>query len=293
MHIDYSLHTHTVGFDGKNTPEEMIAAARARGIKTLGFSNHFIVHPSVKKSRMYAFAVRGGYANIYNDDVENAMKLFVLHYDNVRKLREKYSDMNLLCGMEMDWFRYDGWRDMANYAVCRLRPDYVIGAMHFIDKGVEGILNVHDIKNAPPRESGRLLREYYQNLMRLAEFDWRGMGFRFNWLAHFDLPRKVGLYDEYMENAALKTLALNNMPIELNTALMCRACYSSSVKGRADKIAQIAGSNITTLASDDAHNVARIGADFDMVETWVEWQNIQNFCGDFNKLKQQLGIRSY
>lgn len=291
MNIDYTLHTHTIGFDGRNTPEEMVIAARACGFRTIGFSNHFIVHPYIKKSKMYDYAVRGGYANIYSDTLDIAMRRFAPHYENVRELREKYPDMNILCGMEMDWFQYPEWCDMANCAVSRLNPDYVIGAMHFIDRGENGILNVHDMKNATPRESGRLLREYYQNLMRLAEFDWRPMGFRFNWVAHFDLPRKVGLYYEDMENAALKTLALNHMPIELNTALMGRANYPSAVKGRADKIAQIAGSGIVTLASDDAHDASRIGADFDLVESWTKWQNI-NFCNDFNMLKQKVGVRS-
>ena len=290
--IDYTLHTHTRGFDGRNTVEEMVIAAKALGFNTIGFSNHFIVHPNIKKSKMYGYAARGGYENIYNDNVDNAMTRFAQHYQEVRSLREKYPDMKILCGMEMDWFQYDGWRDMANYAVARLNPDYVIGAMHFIDRGADGALNVHDIKNAGPRESGRLLREYYQNLMRLAEFDWRPMGFRFNWVAHFDLPRKVGLYYEDMENAALNDLARNSMPIELNTALMTRPNYPSVVKGRADKIAQIAGSGIVTLASDDAHDASRLGLNFDMVESWTEWQNI-NFCNNFNMLKKKIGVRAY
>lgn len=287
--IDYTLHTHTIGFDGRNTVEEMICAARARGFHTIGFSNHFIVHPNIKKSKMYDYAARGGYAAIYNDDINVAMAKFAAHYGEVRGLREKYPDMKILCGMEMDWFQYDGWRDMANCAVARLNPDYVIGAMHFIDRGADGALNVHDIKNAGPRESGRLLREYYQNLMRLAEFDWRPMGFRFNWIAHFDLPRKVGLYNEDMENAALKALALNNMPIEINTALMGRENYSP-IGGRANKIKQMTGLGGPVLASDDAHDVSRLGMSFSVVEKLA---NSQNFCTTFNKLKQKIGVRSH
>jgi len=32
---DYSLHTHTIGFDGCNTPEQMVIAARQHGMKTI------------------------------------------------------------------------------------------------------------------------------------------------------------------------------------------------------------------------------------------------------------------
>ncbi len=289
MTTDYSLHTHTFGFDGRNTEEQMIIAARARGMKTLGFSNHFIVHPYVKKSRMYAYAVRGGYSNIYNDSVENAIKLFSVHYDNVRKLREKYTDMNILCGMEMDWFQYDGWNDVVNYAVRRLNPDYVIGAMHFIDRGPDGVLNVHDIRNANTRESGQLLREYYQNLMKLAAFDWRDMGFKFNWIAHFDLPKKVGLNCRDMEHAALTDLGGYQMPIELNSSLIMNNKYLI-LSDIFDKISDL---GLPVIISDDAHDTARIGADFDSMLCIAGTHGIKNVCVKSDMLKKFVGVRTY
>ena len=289
MTTDYSLHTHTFGFDGRNTEEQMIITARARGMKTLGFSNHFIVHPYVKKSRMYVYAVRGRYSNIYNDSVENAIKLFSVHYDNVRKLREKYTDMNILCGMEMDWFQYDGWNDVVNYAVRRLNPDYVIGAMHFIDRGPDGVLNVHDIRNANTRESGQLLREYYQNLMKLAAFDWRDMGFKFNWIAHFDLPKKVGLNCRDMEHTALTELAKYQMPIELNSSLIMNHNYLI-LSDIFDKISDL---GLPVIISDDAHNTARIGADFDSMLRIAGTHEIKNVCVKSDMLKKFVGVRTY
>lgn len=288
MKTNYTLHTHTAGFDGRNTPEEMIEAARTGGFKTIGFSNHFIVHPAIKKSRLYEYSVRGGYSNIYSANLDEAVAKFSEHYSVVRDLREKYSDMNILCGMEMDWFQYPEWADAVNYAVTRLNPDYIIGAMHFIDRGADGVLNVHDIKNADARESGRLLREYYQNLMRLAEFDWRPMVFRFNWIAHFDLPRKMGLRYDDMETAALKALALNHVPIEINTALMGNRRYGP-IGARARKIRQITAAGMPVLVVDDAHDVSRIGTSFTIVEKLAK---PQNFYTDFNMLKQKIGIRS-
>ena len=285
---DYSLHTHTVGFDGRDSAEQMVLAARAKGIKTIGFSNHFIVHPYIKKSRMYDYAQRGGYARIYNDNVETAISAFSAHYKNVNKLREKYPDMDILRGMEMDWFQYDGWRDIANYAVCRLNPDYIIGATHFIDRGSDGVLNVHDIRNAARRESGRLLREYYQNLMRLAEFDWRGMGFKFNWIAHFDLPKKVGLNYKDMEHAALDSLALNSAPIELNSALIMNPNYLIL----SDIFDKISALNLSVVISDDAHNAARIGADFDNMLRIASKHGIKNICTKSDMLSKFVGVRT-
>lgn len=288
MKTNYTLHTHTSGFDGRNTPAEMVEAARKAGIKNIGFSNHCIVHPEIKRSKMYNYSVRGGYSNIYSENADEAIVRFLPHYDTVRGLREKYPDMNILCGMEMDWFQYPGWIDAANYVVTRLNPDYVIGAMHFIDRGADGVLNVHDIKNADARESGRLLREYYQNLIKLAEFDWRPMVFRFNWIAHFDLPRKVGLRYDDMEYAALDALVRNGVPLEINTALMGNRRYGP-IGARARKIRQITAAGVPVLVSDDAHDVSRLGTSFIIVEKLAK---SQNFYTDFNVLRQKIDIHS-
>ncbi len=289
MKIDYTLHTHTVGFDGRNSAEDMVRVAQVRGFKVIGFSNHFIVHPDISKSPMYKYALRAGYANMYSNDAEYSIHRFGEHFAAVRALREKYPNMKILCGMEMDWFQYPEWGQTMGNVVARLRPDYVIGAMHFIDRGMDGVLNVHDIKNASPVESRRLLREYYQNLIKLAEYDWRPMGFRFNWIAHFDLPRKVGLAWPDMEDAGLKALALNGMPIEINTALMGNKNYAQ-IGGRAEKIRQIVNAGVPVLVGDDAHDIERIGTSFSVVEKLADSKNL---CANFNILKQKIGVRSY
>ena len=74
---NFSLHTHTIGFDGKNTVEEMVRAAQNIGFKKLGISNHFIVHPNIKDSKMYAYSLRGGYHNIYNATFDEAIEKFI------------------------------------------------------------------------------------------------------------------------------------------------------------------------------------------------------------------------
>ena len=46
----FSYHTHTniLGFDGKNTAEEMIKKAEEIGFEEIGISNHFIYHPNLQ-----------------------------------------------------------------------------------------------------------------------------------------------------------------------------------------------------------------------------------------------------
>ncbi|MBO4480797.1 MAG: PHP domain-containing protein [Alphaproteobacteria bacterium] len=285
MKINYTLHTHTVGFDGRNTAEDMVQTAISRGFNTIGFSNHFIVHPNIKKSKMYYYAVNGKYSNIYSDDVEFTIDLFGNHYENVRQLQQKYPDINILCGMEMDFFKYHGWEDKMRYAIRQLRPDYIIGAMHFIDLGDE-ILNIHDIKNAGNPGTGRLLREYYQNLIRLAGFDWRETGFKFNWLAHFDLPQKVGLSCPDMEVAAIQALRKNSVPIELNTSLIKNPRYHLNPAAMGEI------KNMPVVISDDAHGIGRIGADFDEVFDMSVRAGVKNICTTSQNLYKFVNIRN-
>ena len=65
----FSLHTHTIGFDGRNTEEEMLSTATELGWSHIGFSNHFIVHPAIKDAPMYQYACQRGYDNIYSSSL--------------------------------------------------------------------------------------------------------------------------------------------------------------------------------------------------------------------------------
>ena len=76
---DFTLHTHTLGFDGKNTIAEMATVAENNGMEFIGISNHFIVHPDIKKTKFYPFAVAGGYSRMYNADFKTAILNFQKH----------------------------------------------------------------------------------------------------------------------------------------------------------------------------------------------------------------------
>ena len=77
MTQDFTLHTHTLGCDGKNTPAEMVARAAEMGMSAIGISNHFIVHPRIKESNFYPYAVRGGYSHMYTSSLDEIMARFV------------------------------------------------------------------------------------------------------------------------------------------------------------------------------------------------------------------------
>ena len=72
---NFSIHTHTIGFDGKNSVSQMLEAAQKAGLKRLGISNHFIVYPTIKDTKMYDAALQRGYQNIYSATFDEAYQI--------------------------------------------------------------------------------------------------------------------------------------------------------------------------------------------------------------------------
>lgn len=99
----FSLHTHTLGFDGQQTELEMLQQAEVLGWSHIGISNHFIVHPNIKKSPMYYYAEKGNYAAIYSESFDEAVSKFASHYQRIDEINQT-SKIKILKGMEVDYF---------------------------------------------------------------------------------------------------------------------------------------------------------------------------------------------
>lgn len=267
---NFSLHTHSVGFDGRSSVREMIDAARARGITTLGISNHFIVHPNIKQSPMYTHAVRGGYDVIYSASFKEVIEKFRPHYDELDRLAAA-SDVRILRGMEVDFFDGPQWRDGFAGALEILRPDYCIGAVHFVERD-GNVCNVHDIRNAELKY--RLLVDYWTKVGRAAR---SGL---FNWMAHLDLPKKVGLARGrdwgVLEHGAVHAIAGSNTPVEINTGLYRPDCDEPYPSPRIMRM--LAAANVPVLLADDAHDASQIGRHFERAKRDAMANNIRNFA---------------
>lgn len=270
--MKYTLHTHTVGFDGRYSVQAMVDRARDLGFKTIGISNHFIVNPIIKKTKMYPYAVRGGYSNIYAASFEEVLLRFVPHYREVRTIQELNPDMKILCGMEVDFFPHVKWLEGFENAIQILKPDYTIGSAHFVEYGGT-LLNSHDWEESDEQTRERLLKRYWSNVAAAAD---SGL---FTWLAHLDLPKKVGLGREDMwaeyENRAVESAANTNTAIEINTSFYRDYCYEPYPSNRILKMMQ--EHDVATIISDDAHEVKNIGRHFD----------------DARKIIQDLNLRTY
>ena len=263
----FSLHTHTLGFDGKNTEEEMLSQAMSLGWEKIGFSNHFIVHYNIENAPMYQYAKSAGYNGIYSSSFDEAIAKFEKHYQKIDQLRET-SPIKILKGMEVDFFADANWHEGFTKAIKHLKPDYLIGSAHFIEQ--DGILyNSHDVKKASPLEQRKLLHCYWQNERATAS---SGL---FNILAHLDLMKKVGLgqEQEWIEDEA-KTVAVikkSGAIVELNTSFYSKGDEPYPSTRIIDMLAK---ERVPVVISDDAHNVYQLGNNFERAKELIHTYNL-------------------
>ena len=106
-----NFHTHTKWCDGKNTPEEMIEAAIEKGFSILGFSSHAMLPES--ECGTLSCATAPEYAR------------------EIRRLADRYANrIRIRCGIEADFI--PGYTTPDRQAYASIRPDYVLGSIHFV-----------------------------------------------------------------------------------------------------------------------------------------------------------------
>lgn len=277
----FSLHMHTLGFDGQQTETEMLQQAEALGWSHIGISNHFIVHPNIKKSPMYHYAKKGNYAAIYSESFDEAIAKFIPHYQKIDEINQ-ISKIKILKGMEVDYFDSENWYQGFIKALECLKPDYIIGSAHFVER--QNILyNSHDIKAAPQIEQNMLLHRYWQNIRAAAS---SGL---FNFIAHLDLLKKVhlGAGAEWIadEEKTIASIKESKAVIELNTSAF-KFC-SEPYPGK--RIMQMAAqADIPVIISDDAHKSSQLGNWFVQTEEMAKSCGIKTFLTPDSIIKRKL-----
>ena len=282
---NFSFHMHTIGFDGRNTVEEMVQAARDADLEKIGISNHFIVHQNIKDSKMYQYAVRGNYHTIYNASFEEAVEKFKSHYEEIDRVKEK-TGFPVYKGMEADFFLDNRWKEGFEKACEILKPDYIIGATHFVVLKGE-VYNSHDLKNAAKEEQNMLLYKYYQNIRAAAKSK------MFDFFAHLDLMKKVGLglesVWEDIESQTVEVLALHDARVEINTSGFHLPCGEPYPSMRLLKM--LAKYDVPVIISDDAHNKERIADRFDAAENLAIDAGIKNFYEPFEGTQSSINVK--
>ena len=153
-----------------------------------------------------------------------------------------------------------------------MKPDYLIGSAHFVEYGGT-LLNTHDLKNADEQMQNLLLEKYWTNVKNAAE---SGL---FTWMAHLDLPKKVGLgrAECWMdfESRAVEAAAKSKTAIEINTSFYRPDCYEPYPSNRILKM--VAKNNVPVLISDDAHEIKKLGRHFDEAGQLIKDLNLKSF----------------
>lgn len=102
MNYVMDMHTHTIASGhAYSTLQENIAAAREKGLRFLGLSEH-------------GPAVDGGPSTLY--------------FQNYKIIPREYGDLRLFCGVEANITDYEGHLDLDAFTLSRM--DYCIASMH-------------------------------------------------------------------------------------------------------------------------------------------------------------------
>ena len=228
------LHVHTTFSDGRNTPEETVQAAIAKGMTAIGFSDHSYTHFDT------AYCIPKEQIPAYRETIAS--------------LKEKYAgQIEILCGIEQDFYSEepaDGY-------------DYVIGSVHYVKAG-EAYLPVDESKerllDAVRQHFGgdiyALIEAYYETVSQVAEKLHPSI------TGHFDLITKFNedgtLFDEshprYIAawRSAADKLLEAGIPFEINTGAISRG-YRTAPYPAAPIREYLAARGAQFLLSSDSH----------------------------------------
>ena len=248
-----NYHTHTTWCDGRDTPEEMVEAARARGFAAIGFSSHARLPDCVEGNLDPARAV--AYAR------------------EIRALAAKYAGRIRVClGVEADDIPGDTSPDRARYA--HLAPDYVIGSVHWVvapdgahvpvDLSPEALAD--GIQAHFAGDAARFLCAYFaQSRAMAATAD-------FDIIGHPDLVRKFNGRLRYFDEAAdwyrdelrrtADAFAASGKLVEVNTGGIARGWMDDAYPSPFFR-ALLRARGVRFVLSSDAHSREGLDCAFD------------------------------
>ena len=206
-----NLHTHTTFCDGKNSPEEMVKAAIAAGLNSLGFSGHAPMPPP---------------NHAWGTDPADMPR----YRAEVLRLRERYAGrLDIFLGLEQDFYSpppAESW-------------DYIIGSVHCLQRDGD----LYAVDNTPEDFCESTERYYGGDCLAFAEDYYRMVAQAADRtgcqiVGHFDLVTKFNEGDRLFDTGApryrraaleaLEALAGRDLIFEINTWAMSRGCRSAA-----------------------------------------------------------------
>ena len=244
-------HTHTCFCDGADTPEDMVQAAIARGMRYFGLSGHMPV-------------------SCYENDWCMTEQQLPIYLQTVRRLQEQYGDrISILAGVEADT---NGTGELDAF-------DYRIGSVHSICR--DGIYIEVDGDPARVQSAVEMLFggdgvayacAYFAQTERIAQI--RGCDF----IGHFDVVTKfnekypfIDTEDTRYIQAATQAMdaLIDTVPVmEINTGAISRGWLSHPYPSL-PLLREWRRRGGQVIVNSDSHSTAHIGAHFDIGVQWA------------------------
>jgi len=239
-----NLHTHTTFDDGQNTMEEMVLAAKAAGLRSIGFSVHTpMPFPScwtIEKERLPDY------------------------FAEAQRLKENYSgSIEIYCGAEWD----------THSVIAPTGFDYVIGSVHHIAAGQELPCVDHNtletaraIRTYFHGDADEMAEAYFRQYIELAKVDEVGIVGHFDLLTKFDEERQFfdASSPRYLAaaRAAIDALIAAGKIFEINTGAISRGYRTTPYPSRT-LLAEIRARGGKITVSADAHRAEDVAFGFE------------------------------
>jgi histidinol-phosphatase (PHP family) len=256
--VDY--HMHSVLSDGKNTYEEMVLAAIAKGLDEIGFSDHVCL-------KLVDWAMR----------IEDIPVMT----SQILDLKVKYKDqIKIKYGVEMDYF--PGYEDELKEIIDSIPVDFVIGSVHFI-----GDWNFDTDQSMYGKWSNdKLYAKYFHLIQQAAQSE------LFDIIGHIDIIKKFRIYPETNQDKlfedTIKIIKANNLVVELNTGGLDRPCAEFTPGPRLLELCHI--NNVPVTLSSDAHRTNQIARHYDQALEFLKQTGYKEITGFSNRMPRVIRL---
>ncbi len=255
-----NLHTHTCYCDGKDSPEDVVKAAIASGMDTIGFSGHSYVH--------------------FDLDCCMTREQTEEYRDEIRRLKKQYGDkVNIYCGIEQDFYGDD----------YPMGFDYVIGSVHYLPTPDGNYFaldqSADELRASVERYYGgsyeKLWKNYFEAVSQVVSKTHCEV------IGHFDLISKfndtAALFDEsnrlYLNHAisAVNELLKTDAVFEINTGAVSRG-YRRLPYPSSELLRYIASHGGRFTLSSDAHSKENLLYGFRNAVNYARAAGVGSLC---------------
>lgn len=270
----FTYHSHTKFSDGYNTIEEMLAKACDLGFEEYGITDHFIHYKDIEKSRSWeSFLSKTKIKDFLILNFEQKLDYIKKCVEYINKISKQFP-IKVFCGLEVDYFFYDGWSDDFNRLKKESGCNYFISGNHYAynKDGLDllDFIEFQTILNNKDLEIEYLV-SHFNGIKKAVESQ------EFKFIAHLDMVKDF--YDishPLIQNALNETIDIiikYKMPIEFSTRRyqQLNHFYPSN-----EILIKLRDGNVPIVISDDAHNIDMIGQFFSEAEEELKKLNYTN-----------------